>query len=327
MTNTERIQAHNEELRECIELAENLPNAGGGEAVEPIIESLEVTENGTYTAPDGVDGYSPVSVNVPIPDGYIVPSGTKTITDNGEHIVTEYEKVEVSVSIPDGYIVPSGELEVTENGTYDVTEKASVSVSVPTRGGGEVDTRFKDLAEGTLTEIDDNTITSTRNYAFYAARSLERVSLPNLTNLGSYTFNACEALVSANLPSLIGAFATYTFTSCSALTHVNAPNATGANNYSFQDTTALEKLDLLGTATFGSYSFRRSGITALIIRNNTSKLAKLSSTNAFADCPIANGTGYIYFYREYVEDYKAATGWSAYAEQIRAIEDYPEICG
>lgn len=28
MTNTERIQANNAELRECIELAENLPEAG-----------------------------------------------------------------------------------------------------------------------------------------------------------------------------------------------------------------------------------------------------------------------------------------------------------
>lgn len=34
-------------------------------AAEPVIEALEVTSNGTYTAPDGVDGYSPVTVNVP----------------------------------------------------------------------------------------------------------------------------------------------------------------------------------------------------------------------------------------------------------------------
>lgn len=34
---------------------------GGGEAV---IRSLDVTENGTYSAPSGVDGYSPVNVNV-----------------------------------------------------------------------------------------------------------------------------------------------------------------------------------------------------------------------------------------------------------------------
>ena len=30
----------------------------------PVIESLEITENGTYTAPEGVDGYNPVVVNV-----------------------------------------------------------------------------------------------------------------------------------------------------------------------------------------------------------------------------------------------------------------------
>lgn len=31
----------------------------------PVIESLTVTANGTYTAPDGTDGYSPVNVKVP----------------------------------------------------------------------------------------------------------------------------------------------------------------------------------------------------------------------------------------------------------------------
>ena len=31
---------------------------------QPTIQSLSITENGTYTAPAGVDGYSPVTVNV-----------------------------------------------------------------------------------------------------------------------------------------------------------------------------------------------------------------------------------------------------------------------
>lgn len=129
MTNTERIQANNAELREAIEIAEKLPEAGGGVA-EPIIESLAITENGTYTAPDGVDGYSPVTVNVPIPDGYIKPIGTKEITENGTHDAKAYESVNVNVPIPEGYIQPSGELEVTENGTHDVTAYASVNVAI-----------------------------------------------------------------------------------------------------------------------------------------------------------------------------------------------------
>lgn len=40
-----------------------LVTASGG-AASPVIEPLEVTTNGTYTAPEGVDGYSPVTVNV-----------------------------------------------------------------------------------------------------------------------------------------------------------------------------------------------------------------------------------------------------------------------
>ena len=43
---------------------------GGG---APVIEALSVTANGTYTAPAGVDGYSPVTVNVP---SQTLPSAT-----------------------------------------------------------------------------------------------------------------------------------------------------------------------------------------------------------------------------------------------------------
>lgn len=41
----------------------NAIETGGGGA-DPVINPLTITENGTYTAPSGVDGYSPVTVNV-----------------------------------------------------------------------------------------------------------------------------------------------------------------------------------------------------------------------------------------------------------------------
>lgn len=37
--------------------------------------------------------------------------------------------------------------------------------------------------------------------------------------------------------------------------------------------------------------------------------------------------GYIYVPRDLIETYKVSTNWVTYANQLRAIEDYPEICG
>lgn len=100
--------------------------AGGGGTVTPVIRPLEITENGTYTAPSGVDGYSPVTVNVPIPDGYIQPSGTLEITENGTHDVTAYASVSVNVDASGGGGEPDPRdlyqrveyIESAEEGTY-----------------------------------------------------------------------------------------------------------------------------------------------------------------------------------------------------------------
>lgn len=71
---------------------------------DPVLQEKTITENGEYTPDDGYDGLSKVTVAVPnvIPDGYIVPSGTKNITENGTHDVTAYEKVNVDVPTSGG---------------------------------------------------------------------------------------------------------------------------------------------------------------------------------------------------------------------------------
>ena len=67
--------------------------------------------------------------------------------------------------------------------------------------------------------------------------------------------------------------------------------------------------------------------------NGCSKLATLVlpyngvatiGTDALKSTVIANGTGYVYVPSAQVDNYKANTSWATYADQIRAIEDYPD---
>lgn len=96
---------------------------------DPIIEPLHITSNGEYFAPEGIDGYSPISVNVPIPDGYIIPKGEKLIKENGNYDVAEFAIA--VVSIPKN-IQP---LNIFENGTYEaggnIDGYSPINVNVP----------------------------------------------------------------------------------------------------------------------------------------------------------------------------------------------------
>ena len=57
----------------------NLPKGS-----EIVITALNVTENGTYTAPTGVNGYSPVTVNVPT-GGAGIPSEAFSISGDCQY--------------------------------------------------------------------------------------------------------------------------------------------------------------------------------------------------------------------------------------------------
>ena len=71
--------------------------------------------------------------------------------------------------------------------------------------------------------------------------------------------------------------------------------------------------------------YQCSALTTVIIRSPA--VCTMSDSDAFKSTPIESGTGYVYVPAALVDSYKAATNWSVYADQIRAIEDYPDICG
>ena len=75
-------------------VVENVQDGGGA---DPVINSLTITENGTYTAPSGVDGYSPVTVNV---SGGV--SGTEVIITSAVTNALQLAKA-IFPSYPEGF--------------------------------------------------------------------------------------------------------------------------------------------------------------------------------------------------------------------------------
>lgn len=180
MTNTERISANNEELRECIEMAEKLPDAGTSvemvlqsKTVTPTKAAQEVVADASYTA------LEKVTVNA-IPDEYIVPDGTLNIGANGERDVTAYKTVSVNVPVPDGYIKPSGTLDITENGIHDVAAYAEVNVDVAGNGGGDSNLpdgyKRADYIQFTSAQIVDTGVRCTQDSKIKLAFTREKTS-------------------------------------------------------------------------------------------------------------------------------------------------------
>ena len=133
----------------------------------------------------------------------------------------------------------------------------------------------------------------------------------------------------------IGAYAFYNVV---YMTGVNLPMATTIDQFAFGGCPRIVTVDLASVTNIGSAAFLNNySLTALIIRSDTVATMPIAnvlggsshfegSANAQWN-PNGDKDGYIYVPRALVDSYKAATNWSTYADQIRAIEDYPDICG
>lgn len=257
----------------------------------PNIKPLEISENGTYTAPVGVDGYSPITVTVE----------SSGVIEDLNAVLAEQE---------------------------ELIDTLKATLKNKTSGGGETsDTRFVESIMDTLTSVDDETITSIRPYAFCYSKNLVSVRLPSITIGATCAFRYCDKLETADLPNLAGTCGSYLFDNCPSLFSVNIPKVTGLSTWSLSNCAALKKVELGNLSTMGANAFNASGLEVLIIKKTGTSATTLSNTNALAGTPIANGTGYIYVPSALIDKFKAATNWSTYADQFRAIEDYPEICG
>lgn len=119
----------------------------------------------------------------------------------------------------------------------------------------------------------------------------------------------------------------YAFYYCSSLVTAKFANADLIWSYAFANCSSLTTVDLGSAMTISPYAFNWcSKLTTLILRR-TNMMCDLYNTNALSNTAIAKGTGYIYVPSALLSEYKADDNWKTYANQFRAIEDYPSICG
>lgn len=116
----------------------------------------------------------------------------------------------------------------------------------------------------------------------------------------------------------------HAFYNCTALKKAVFGSVSDVDDRAFDGCTALATVDFHTSTPFGDYVFNNcSALTALILRGGTVCHA-ISGT--LQNSGIASGNGYVYVPAALLDAYKAHGAWGQYANQIRAIEDYPEVC-
>lgn len=143
--------------------------------------------------------------------------------------------------------------------------------------------------------------------------------------VGDYAFADCTKLTTVNLPAA-ESIGSYAFRSCTpGLTSVYLPNVETVGEGAFYFCMALPSITLPKVKNIGNVAFFNcTKLDALILRSNS--VCTLGS-NALGNSLIETGTGYVYVPNALVDQYKADSAWSDYTNKIRAIEDYPDICG
>ena len=205
--------------------------------------------------------------------GGVTPSGTLTISENGEYNVYSYASASVdvhpSISLSETYLsngsytitgefnggmvtvnVPSPQfvtesLSVSANGTYTpgqgVDGYSQVVVDVPQSVTGFTE---KDLTEKKYEIINlDNSASFVAISAFIDNNTIQTVNLPYATRVESYAFQSCYLLSQVSIPvcEYIGGQA---FAWCNSLSQVDLPMCSSIGGYAFRECNSLSRVNL-----------------------------------------------------------------------------------
>lgn len=168
-------------------------------------------------------------------------------------------------------------------------------------------------------ELEFPLVTSVGSSAFYycAAKSL---SFPSLVNaIGDFNFYNNSHLKSINLPLMENMPQVYFLENCTSITKIILPKLITFKLQGISRCNALKTIDLPSVTTitnYSSYCFNYMHNVRLLLRYNG--VVTLSTTQ------LPNAITEIYVPNDQVDNYKADSKWSTYADKIKSLDDFVE---
>ena len=272
-------------------------------------KQISVTQNGTQT--ENVSGYASAQLNVAVPNSYSAGDEGKVVSNGA--LVAQTAHADVTPSTSDQTIDTTLNNSLKVKGDANLVAgniKKDVEIFGTTgsyEGGGGGADYLAELCNGTLTELNDDNITSLASPQMLRGNTtVTKVFLKNCEEISaSYTL-AGKSIQTVVLPSLT--------------------TITSGGGYSFSDNPTALKVDIGSLSNIPGGGLAGASAMNILVLRKSDSITTLTHINGFNNTPFASGKagGTLYVPQALMSSYQGATNWSTilgYAtNQIKSIE-------